>query len=277
MGYIRYQTVRNIGLGVLGAGAITGIVLATTGGSKTVDRVATSPPSAVSHSETYRSTTASSPPTTPSRATSGTSAGTNVAGVDDVTIVARADRAAAPGEKVKDAFSGNPIEVNLYEETQDARFDRLKVDRNRDDTWDEQWTRDATGPWKKEDGSVFVSGAWVSPASTTTATPTANPVAPAADAPAEPFAAQLDAVAKMMLGERAASTKLKDVFKGNGPKVNLYDDDKDGHWDRAKVDFDRDEVDDEKLTVKGGVLERKDEKSGAVRIYDAGTWRAKAP
>ena len=50
-----------------------------------------------------------------------------------------------------------------------------------------------------------------------------------------------------------------------------------GRWDRAKVDWNRDEVDDEKLNVKNGVLERKDEKSGQIKVFGNGAWTVKAP
>lgn len=82
-------------------------------------------------------------------------------------------------------------------------------------------------------------------------------------------------VARVMLEQRATSDKIKDLFRGAGPKVNIYDDDKDGRWDRAKVDWNRDEVDDEKLNVKNGVLERKDEKTGEIKVFVAGQWTPK--
>ena len=42
-------------------------------------------------------------------------------------------------DKVKDAFKGNATKVNLYEETNDGIYDRLKIDANRDD-WIKAWT-----------------------------------------------------------------------------------------------------------------------------------------
>lgn len=274
MAFLRYQTVRNVGLGVLGAGVIVGIpILATRGGN---DPAPTPPPAPPATAQPL------TPTPTPPKPVAQT--------LDDAAIVARADQPANPGEKIKDAFKGHPTKVNLYEETQDRVYDRLKIDANRDDVWDQQWTRDATGRWKREDGMLFVGGQWLAEAPTPTPTPTPQEVPPTptpevnatptptptpAPAPAEPYAAQLATVAKVMLEERATSEKIKDYFRGNGPKVNIYDDDKDGRWDRAKVDYDRDEVDDDKLTVKSGYLERKTEKTGLVRVWDNGTWRTK--
>jgi len=54
--------------------------------------------------------------------------------------------------------------------------------------------------------------------------------------------------------------------------VNLYDDDQDGHWDRAKVDSNRDGTWDEKWTVKAGVVERKQLVNGRVFRWRDGTW-----
>lgn len=96
-------------------------------------------------------------------------------------------------------------------------------------------------------------------------------------APSDPNEARMLEVARVMLEQRATSDKIKDLFRGAGPKVNIYDDDKDGRWDRAKVDWNRDEVDDEKLNVKNGVLERKDEKSGQIKVFGNGAWTVKAP
>jgi len=263
MAFLRYQTVRSLGLGALGAVAVAGIVVLATGGD---DSPAPAPVKAPATQPLASSPT----PTPPAPVAKG---------LDDAAIAARADQPANAGEKIKDAFKGNPIKVNLYEETQDRVYDRLKIDADRDDVWDQQWTRDASGHWKREDGRLFVAGAWVAeaPTPTPTVTPATTPETPTTPAtpPAEPYAAQLETIAKVMLEQRATSEKIKDYFRGNGPKVNIYDDDKDGRWDRAKVDYDRDEVDDEKLTVKSGYLERKTEKTEVVRVWDNGVWRAK--
>ena len=49
----------------------------------------------------------------------------------------------------------------------------------------------------------------------------------------------------------------EDLFGGVGAKVNLYDHDRDGQWDRAKADLDRDGQWGEKYTLKAGTVERK--------------------
>jgi hypothetical protein len=47
-------------------------------------------------------------------------------------------------DKVKDATPGKPFKVNLYSDD-GKRFNRAKVDLNRNDKWDEKWTVDASG------------------------------------------------------------------------------------------------------------------------------------
>jgi len=51
-------------------------------------------------------------------------------------------------------------------------------------------------------------------------------------------------------------------------KLNLYDDDRDGQWDRAKLDYDRDEIDDEKWNFKKGRWE----KDGGATIWVGDRW-----
>lgn len=50
----------------------------------------------------------------------------------------------AARDKVKDATPGKPFKVNLYSDD-GKRFNRAKVDLNRNDKWDEKWTVDASG------------------------------------------------------------------------------------------------------------------------------------
>jgi len=77
--------------------------------------------------------------------------------------------------------------------------------------------------------------------------------------------------AAMQIAQRRAdpSGKGKDVLGPGSPwKLNLYDDDRDGQWDRGKLDYDRDEVDDEKWNFKKGRWE----KDGGAKIWDGSNW-----
>jgi len=244
--FIRYQVVRNVSL-VLGAASV--IAVCAGGGSDTPD-VAVAPK-------------VTSPPA---------SKLANVE-VTDAVIIAAAEKT-VPDGKVKDAFQGKTaVKVNIYDDNGDGVADRLKVDRNRDEVWDESWTRKA-GLWERGDGTVWRDGAWVGAVAAPApveAIPQKTPATPAATGVE---ALQLE-VARVILEGKASGDKLKDYTRGRGPKFNLYDDDKDGRWDRAKADYDRDDTWDESWTRKGESLERKDEKTNGILVLDGGAWKAK--
>lgn len=73
-------------------------------------------------------------------------------------------------EKIKDATKGRPYKINLYSDDR-VRWNRAKVDLDRDDKWDEKWTIEADGAIQREvapaDDEVYsevhrlVDGAWV--------------------------------------------------------------------------------------------------------------------
>jgi hypothetical protein len=88
--------------------------------------------------------------------------------------------------------------------------------------------------------------------------PAAEPVSPPAQvapppAPQQPAVADYRGFLLARLGQPASSDKLKDAFPGPA-KVNVYA--KNGVWDRAKVDLDRDDKWDEKWWVKDGKIMR---------------------
>lgn len=235
--YIRYQYVRNF---VVGIGSLSIFSLCGWGMCGASDK-------------------AEAPPKVASSSSSSSSSGKSA--LSDAKIIARAEGTATPKGKIKDAFPG-PVKVNIYEDTGDAVWDRIKIDRDRDETWDAQWTR-KDGAWTREDGQRWSGAGWGDSA----------PAAPAkpAVADAKP-AAELSELVDLMLHQRATSEKIKDLKRGAGPKINVYDDDKNGTWDRAKVDHDRDEKWDESWTVKAGHVERKKEDSGVVYLLRDGAW-----
>lgn len=49
------------------------------------------------------------------------------------------------GDKVKDAFPAATFKVNLYKDAGYARANRLKIDLDRDEKWDEKWNLDTKG------------------------------------------------------------------------------------------------------------------------------------
>jgi hypothetical protein len=49
------------------------------------------------------------------------------------------------GDKLKDVLPGRPYKVNLYKDPGESQVNRLKIDLDRDDKWDEKWTLDKSG------------------------------------------------------------------------------------------------------------------------------------
>ncbi len=43
------------------------------------------------------------------------------------------------GEKVKDVFPGQTYKVNLFRDAGEKGINRVKIDLDRDDKWDEKW------------------------------------------------------------------------------------------------------------------------------------------
>lgn len=78
------------------------------------------------------------PPATAKREAEPSAAGVPLRPMDRRIL----DRAAQniSGDKVKDAFPGEPWKVNLYRDHGHAQVNRLKLDLDRDEKWDEKWT-----------------------------------------------------------------------------------------------------------------------------------------
>ena len=183
----------------------------------------------------------------------------------DADVIRVADAPAKPNSKAKDALGPGGWKVNLYEETGDTHYDRLKIDKDRDETDDEKWNY-KQGRWEKDDGKrVWVGGRWAD-------ADDEKKAAADASAPNPSGSAEFSDIVQKLLKDKSTGEKLKDVYDGAGPKFNLYDDDKNGSWDRAKLDRDRDDTWDEAWTVKDGVVERKNETSGQIQIFKDGAW-----
>ena len=246
--FIRYRQARNAFLGVTAAGAIGWLGYTVTGGSGPADGG-----DARALVDAPLGGEARAPAEGGRRAQSARRRILEVAGSP-----------ATPHSKRKDALGGGSrVKVNLYEETGDRRWDRAKIDFDRDGMWDEKWSFRG-GRWEADGRPVteLISGE----------APARPKTEAAKGASRSSGALPPDKLARLLLSERATAKKRKDVSAGQGAKVNLYDDDQDGHWDRAKVDANRDGTWDEKWTVKGGVVERKQLVNGKVFVWKAGVW-----
>lgn len=152
---------------------------------------------------------------------------------------------AGSGAKQKDALGKGGPKVNVYEEG--GIWARAKVDLDRDEKWDEKW--------ELKDGRVHRR---ISPTDDEqyteervlggegSATVAATPASPSSSAAASGLAPHEERI-RARLAARA-TRKVKDLLRGQGPKVNLYADNG-KRWSRAKVDLDRDGKWDEKWTI----------------------------
>jgi hypothetical protein len=190
----------------------------------------------------------------------------NVPSVQDIMKVFESSTGGKP--KLKDAFSSSPAKVNLYDDMSKGRWGRAKIDYDRDEKDDEKWERDpVTGEITREissnddgnfdiketwNGSSFAaSGASLTPieAPPIVTPPVVTPTvmnAPDAASAGNSGALAVKDIMKVFEGPTGGQVKLKDAFSGSPTKVNMYDDAKTGKWTRAKIDYDRDEKDDEK-------------------------------
>lgn len=259
--FVRYQTARNVAL-----------VVAGLGGAALVYAVATAEPSdepAVVSAALPQDKPAEEPraavpaAAVPVRLTSSSTAPQPVVvapeGVDPMArVLVAAMQAATPKKKRKDALGRGSWKLNLYEDTGDAQYDRFKLDKDRDGVWDEAWS--------------FKDGGWSQDGAAKAALEPKPQARPELGPVGVGQLAQLLKLAEALPVLQASGKKQKDYYRGSGPKVNLYDDDQDGRWDRVKVDLERDETWDESWTVKGGEVERRVTASGVVYLFRAGSW-----
>ncbi len=284
--YIRYYVVRNIGAVLVVGGLISWAVVAsgpTSSSPRALTTPVTPPPSPTSRR------LLPSPSPTPRQPAPTQRPG--VATPAPVAQPTRANRAAtrpwvsvftqassnARSSKAKDVFRGTGPKLNLYDDDADGRYDRGKVDWNRDDSWDSRLTL-KDGVWEvRERGTVRIWDAGAKRlvakgAASITARPTTKlpPASPSTLSVSVQLPAAFAAAGQRMRDGRASGKKAKDAMRSTGAKVNLYDDNRDGAWDRAKVDHDRDGTWDGKLTRKKGAIELK--ASGKVFRLEGTAW-----
>jgi hypothetical protein len=185
-------------------------------------------------------------------------------------------------DKIKDAAKGKPWKINVYADD-GQRFNRLKIDLDRDEKDDETWTVFADGHIERkvssqDNGSFDVAQrlemtGWVDMRAAATPT-TATATTTTADG-LRPVDRDMFALVKSL----APTEKVKDATKGKPYKINLYSDDG-KRFNRAKVDLDRDDTWDESWTWKGSDVERQvapadDERYSEVWLLAGEAWKKK--
>ncbi len=197
----------------------------------------------------------------------------------DVEILAAA-AANISGDKVKDAIRGRSWKVNLFKDPGQAKVNRLKIDLDRDDKWDEKWSWDPEGLQRQvapaDDEQYTVQAwydvnlnAWSSTKPATGPAPTVAETAPGIPSPApDQFTLRpMDAEIMSAAAANISGDKVKDAIRGRSWKVNLYKDAGEPQVNRAKVDLDRDDKWDEKWTWKDDTVTR-EVASNDNEVYD---------
>ena len=161
--------------------------------------------------------------------------------LDAMNVVRRGTDAVESGKDILGASS--PWKLNVYDVDRDGSWERAKLDKNRDDVDDEKWNF-KNGAWEKNSGaSVWIGKRWQSRSGAQSASQTSSE--------------RYQAIFQLIANGSKGTDKAKDILGSSSPwKMNLYDDDRDGNWDRGKLDKNRDEVDDEKWSFKNGRWEK---------------------
>jgi hypothetical protein len=158
--------------------------------------------------------------------------------------------------KLKDVSQGRPYKINVYQDEGHTSVNRLKIDLDRDDRWDEKWTFDGDGITRQvapNDDEVYGEPqTWTGSGWSGGDAPEPAP-APAPAAGLSP----VEAAAMAYQGRNLGSPKLKDVTKGKPYKINVYQDEGKTTANRLKIDRDRDDRWDEKWTFDGDAVTRK--------------------
>jgi hypothetical protein len=169
-------------------------------------------------------------------------------------------------DKLKDAVPGATYKINAYQDVGNTTVNRLKIDLDRDEKWDQKVSF-ADGRVAREiapaddenytEKSMWNGSAWVSEGAS--AVHAADPSeASATESPTAALAGarEVDRVVLGYQGRDLGVDKLKDVTSGKPYKVNVYQDAGQPTANRAKIDLDRDDKWDEKLTFADGTVAR---------------------
>ncbi|MCB9679089.1 MAG: hypothetical protein H6737_28565 [Alphaproteobacteria bacterium] len=155
-------------------------------------------------------------------------------------------------DKLKDAVPG-PYKINAYQDAGSASVNRLKIDLDRDEKWDEKWTFEpgvVTREIAPDDDEVYAKTLRWNGVSWEGEGEAAEPAAPD-EAHTAAKGRPVDTIAMAYRGRDIKSDKLKDASKSTPFKVNVYQDAGHATANRVKLDLDRDDKWDEKWTFDG--------------------------
>ena len=208
-------------------------------------------------------------------------------GLRDVDIAALALLDRPVVDKIKDGTRGKPFKVNVYSDDR-VRFNRLKIDLDRDNLDDETWTIFADGRIERKvstkDNGVYdvnerlETTGWQSMSTAPVPSAADRYMQPTASSATWPKGSASDAAMEVVL-RLTVQAKIKDATRNQSFKINLYSDDGTA-FNRAKVDLDRDDKWDESWTLKNGTVEKQvapadDENYTDVYVAKDGAWLKK--
>lgn len=182
-----------------------------------------------------------------------TSAPTSAPAGDLTPVILAHFKDEIPVDKVKDITPDKHYKLNLYKDPGHTTVNRIKLDLDRDEKWDEKYSADngtitrEVAPADDEEYTQryrWDGSSWVSESA-----PPATPVAATGGR-------EVDTVVLGYQGKNIGSDKLKDVTPGKPYKVNVYQDAGSGSANRAKIDLDRDDKWDEKITFASDGVSR---------------------
>jgi hypothetical protein len=140
---MRFKTFRNLIIGGLAVAGVGGIVAVSTCCKKEEKGEVAKPAVTVAPLATP---TAAKPTSTPTPAAATDETALRPMDQQIIDYVAKP----ATTDKVKDAFPTQSWKANIYREGSASKFNRVKIDLNRNEKWDEKWTLEDDGTIKRQ-------------------------------------------------------------------------------------------------------------------------------
>ena len=173
-------------------------------------------------------------------------------GSDASIAIVSASKLSPVSGKAKDLSGGLGVKVNVYRDEGQAENNRAKLDLDRDEKWDIKLDFEpgrVVAHYAPRDDEAYTE-TWVSLAGGTWLQEGNE------DAQQEVVAQQatgmdpVDVALLKWVGKDLGTTKIKDATKGQPFKINVYQDAGNSSANRAKIDLDRDDKWDIKITFE---------------------------
>jgi hypothetical protein len=164
----------------------------------------------------------------------------------DAAVVAFAGKDIG-GEKLQDVVPGGP-KVTITQRAGTTAVDHARIDLDRDNRWDERWTfgADIVREVSPNDDEAYTQRYRWTGISWSNATGGLDDAA----------RAEVDGVLFKYAHKSLGTDKIKDAVPGRPWELNLYQDPGSPVLSRAKVDYDRNDSWDERITFDGDVVTR---------------------